>query len=262
MMIKTALITGASSGIGEVFARRFAEQGYHVILAARSKDKLERLAAELAKQYGVEVHVIHIDLSVPNAASEVYNHTERLGKQVDILVNNAGIGLSGEFLNHDQEAYRKQVMLNAASVLEMTHLYLPGMLAKGSGVIINTASLLAFFPFPYCSVYSATKAFVLSFTESIREEYRHRGIQVLALCPGPTDTNFFQSAKDVETAKKRTPEQVVDTAMKALKRNKSYVIDGTNNYFTALLGRILPRKTVVQLFGAAMRKSIASKISR
>lgn len=165
-MTKTALITGASSGIGEVFARQFAEKGKHLILVARSKNKLDQLALELSNTYAINVHVIVIDLSVENAASEVFKQTELLGKHVDILVNNAGFGLSGEFLNHSRDIYRQQIMLNITSIVEMTH-YLPKMVAKGDGTIINLASLLSFFPFPYCSVYSATKAFVLSFTESL-----------------------------------------------------------------------------------------------
>jgi short-subunit dehydrogenase len=194
-MTKTALITGASSGIGEVFARRFADKGNHLILVARSKNKLDQLATELSTKYAVKVHVIAIDLSVESAASEIFKQTEQLGTHVDILVNNAGFGLSGEFLNHPPDIYRQQMMLNMTSVVEMTHYYLPKMVAKGDGTIINLASLLSFFPFPYCSVYSATKAFVLSFTESLWEEYRHKGIKLLALCPGPTDTKFFDTAK-------------------------------------------------------------------
>lgn len=258
-MTKTALITGSSSGIGEVFARRFAEKGNHLILVARSKNKLDQLASELSTKYAVKVYVIAIDLSVENAASEVFKQTEQLGTHVDILVNNAGFGLSGEFLNHSPDIYRQQMMLNMTSVVEMTHYYLPKMVAKGDGTIINLASLLSFFPFPYCSVYSATKAFVLSFTESLWEEYRHKGIKLLALCPGPTDTKFFDTAKDVETNNKRTPEQVVATAMKALGRNKTYVIDGSVNKFNAFLGRVLSRKTIVKLFGSAIRKSMTAK---
>lgn len=259
LMMKTALITGASSGIGEVFARRFAEQGNHLILVARSEEKLEQLAVQLSRQYSIIVNVIAIDLSTENAALEVYKQVEELGKQVDILINNAGIGLSGDFLKHPPETYRRQVLLNIASVIEMTHLFLPKMVVRGNGTIINLASLLSFFPFPYCAVYSASKAFVLSFTESIREEYHHKEIKVLALCPGPTDTKFFKTAKEVETNNKRTPEQVVHTAMKALKRNKSFVIDGKLNYLNALLGRILPRQTMTKLLGSAMRKSMSSK---
>ncbi len=258
-MRQTALITGASSGIGEAFAKELAKQGKDLVLVARSKDKLDVLADELSRRHGIEVLVIPVDLSQETAARQIYNEVDRLGKQVDLLVNNAGFGLSGEFLNHPAEDYRKQVALNVTALMEMTHLFLPGMVARRDGAILNIASLLAFFPFPYCSVYSATKAFVLSFTESLWEEYRSQGIRILAVCPGPTETNFFKTAREVETRSKRTPEQVVNTALGALGKGRSFVIDGTNNYFTALLGRIMPRRNVVKMFGSVLRKSIASK---
>lgn len=258
-MTKTALITGASSGIGEVFARQLAQQGYQLILVARSKPKLDQLAAELSRTCQIQVDVIAADLSQERAALGIYKQTEQLRAHVDLLINNAGSGLSGEFLSHSSELYHQQIALNITAVVELTHLYLPKMAAKGEGTIINLASLLAFFPFPYCSVYSATKAFVLSFTESLWEEYRHKGIKLLALCPGPTDTKFFDTAKDVETSSKRTPEQVVSTALKALERNKTYVIDGNVNKLNALLGRILSRKAIVTMFGSVIRKSMASK---
>ncbi|UJF32493.1 SDR family NAD(P)-dependent oxidoreductase [Paenibacillus hexagrammi] len=258
-MNKTALITGASSGIGEVFAHRLAAQGYRLILAARSQDTLERLARELAGRFAVEVQVITADLSLEHTPSEIFRQVQELGWHVDLLVNNAGFGLSGEFLSHSAEEYRQQIKLNVASLVDMTHLFLPPMLAKGDGAIINLASLLSFFPFPYCSVYSATKTFVLSFSESLWEEYRHQGIKVLALCPGPTDTQFFTKAKEVELDRKRSPEQVVDTALKALSQNKSFVIDGKLNVLNALLARLLPRKTMVSMLGSVMRKSLASR---
>ncbi len=260
-MSATALITGASSGIGEAFARKLAAKGHPLILVARSKAKLDELANELSHTYAIEVDVIAIDLTSVNAAAEVYKQTEQLGRHVGLLINNAGFGLSGEFLAHSTDKYQQQITLNIAAVVDLTHFYLPAMVQKGEGAVINLASLLAFFPFPYCSVYSATKAFVLSFTESLWEEYRHKGIQFLALCPGPTDTKFFDTAKEVETKSKRTPEQVVDTALKALGKRSSFVLDGGNNAFTALLARILPRKTIVKMFGSAIRKSMQHKSS-
>ncbi|MFC4101967.1 SDR family NAD(P)-dependent oxidoreductase [Paenibacillus xanthanilyticus] len=258
-MSTTALITGASSGIGEQFALQLAKRGYDLVLVARSQDKLERLAAEISAQHGVKTHVIAADLSLPGAALRLHTEAAQLGLRIDLLVNNAGFGLSGEFLNHPIDAYREQIMLNVNALMEMTHLFLADMAARRSGAIINVASLLSFMPFPYCSVYSGTKAFVLSFTESLWEEYRHQGVRVLALCPGPTDTNFFRTASEVETKSKRMPAQVVHTALRALSTNKGFVIDGANNYFTALLGRVLPRATLAKILGAAMRKSIEQR---
>lgn len=258
-MNKTALITGASSGIGEAFARKLAAQGYDLLLVARSKDKLEVLAQELKEKHGISAVAIQADLSEAQAAAQVFQHVEQMGRQVDLLINNAGFGLSGEFLNHPPERYRQQIALNVAALTELTHRFLPGMVAKRSGSIINVASLLSFFPFPYSSVYSATKAYVLSFSESLWEEYRHHGVRMLAVCPGPTDTKFFQSARDIETGNKRTPEQVVDTAIRALDRGRSFVIDGSQNYMMSLLGRLLPRRSVVKMFGSAIRKSMSAK---
>lgn len=258
-MNKTALITGASSGIGEAFARKLAAQGYDLLLVARSRDKLEALGAELNEQHGVAAFAISADLSEEQAPARVVEEVERLGRQVDLLVNNAGFGLSGEFLSHPPERYQQQIALNVGALTELTHLCLPGMVTRGQGSIINVASLLSFFPFPYSSVYSATKAYVLSFSESLWEEYRGRGVRVLAVCPGPTETNFFQTARDIETGNKRTPEQVVDTALRALERGRSFVIDGSQNYMMALLGRLLPRRSIVKLFGSAIRKSMAGK---
>ncbi len=254
-MKKTVLITGASSGIGEAFAWELASRGNDLLLVARSKDKLDVLAEKLASTYGIEALVISADLSEENGAQRIYAEIQQMGKHVDMIVNNAGFGLSGEFLNHSAEAYRRQIALNVMTVMEMTHLFLPKMIEKGDGAVINIASLLSFFPFPYCSVYSATKAFVLSFTEALWEEYRNQGIRVLAVCPGPTDTDFFKTAREVETSSKRTPKQVVHTALQALEKGRSFVIDGQQNYMMALLARILPRKTVVKLFGSALRKS-------
>jgi uncharacterized protein len=261
-VVKTVLVTGASSGIGEAFARKYAELGHRLILVARSQDKLGQLANELIQKHGIPVRVIVMDVSQDGAAQEIYRQTQALGYPVDVLVNNAGFGVSGEFLKHEASTYLEQIKVNISAVVELTHLYLPGMVERGGGTIVNLASLLAFFPFPYCAVYSATKAFVLSFTESLWEEYRDKGIKVLALCPGPTDTNFFKTAQEVETRSKRTAAQVVHTAMKALRQNRSFVIDGGSNYMTALLGRLLPRRNVVQLFGAALRRSMQSKQRR
>ncbi|MBB3111002.1 hypothetical protein FHS18_003070 [Paenibacillus phyllosphaerae] len=256
------LITGASSGIGRSFAKALALRGHHVILVSRDKAKLEQLANELSAAHGVDVTVIPMNLTIPGAAAALYQETEAMGISVDWLINNAGFGLSGEFLSHTAEEYQQQIALNIGAVVELTHLYLPGMVNRKQGAIINVASLLAFLPFPYCSVYSASKAFVLSFTEALWEEYRHHGIRVLALCPGPTDTRFFEQAREVETKNKRTPEQVVATALAALKHNRSFVIDGASNRMLAFMGRIFSRSGLAKMLGAQMRKSIAAKPKR
>ncbi len=196
-MNQTALITGASSGIGKEFATQLAAKGMDVILVARSTGKLQELATELQTQWNVNATVITADLSKEYGAKDVYKQTQELGLTVDYLVNNAGFATSGEFLSNPHETDHNQVMVNVAAVVDMTHLYLKDMVAKGSGTIINLASVVSFQPVPYMAVYGATKAFVLSFTESLWEEYRKKGIKVLALCPGATATSFFETAGDV-----------------------------------------------------------------
>ncbi|RLQ96295.1 SDR family NAD(P)-dependent oxidoreductase [Falsibacillus albus] len=247
-MGKTALITGASSGIGEEFAYRLAQQNVNLVLVARSEEKLNLLADQV-KQYGIEATVLPYDLSIEYAGTKVFEMTEALGIQVDMLINNAGFALSGILTDIDPEQDHRQVMLNVNAVVDLTHAYLPGMIERGTGAIINLASTVSFQPVPHMAVYGATKAFVLSFSEAIWQEYHDKGIDVLALCPGATDTNFFETAGDVAFGKIRTPHQVVDTALKALKGRKSFVVDGKRNYLTAQLSRILPRKTVVSIAG-------------
>lgn len=253
-MKKTALITGASSGIGKEFAYQLATKGMDVILVARSTEKLQELAREIEKKWKVQATVISADLSQEYGAMEVYRKTQELGLSVNYLVNNAGFATSGEFLSNPHEKDHSQVMVNVATVVDMTHLYLKDMVEKGEGTIINLASVVSFQPVPYMAVYGATKAFVLSFTESLWEEYRNKGINVLALCPGATATSFFDHAGDVAFGKMRTAEQVVQSAFRALAKGKSYVVDGKQNYAAAQLGRFLPRKTVTRFVAGIMKK--------
>jgi len=253
-MNQTALITGASSGIGKEFATQLAAKGMDVILVARSTGKLQELATELQEQWNVNATVITADLSKEYGAKDVYKQTQELGLTVDYLVNNAGFATSGEFLSNPHETDHNQVMVNVAAVVDMTHLYLKDMVAKGSGTIINLASVVSFQPVPYMAVYGATKAFVLSFTESLWEEYRKKGIKVLALCPGATATSFFETAGDVSFGKMRTAEQVVQSAFQALAKGNSFVVDGKSNYATTQMGRFLPRKVLTRFVAGIMKK--------
>jgi uncharacterized protein len=248
---KTVLITGASSGIGASFARAFAKQGAHLILVARSGHKLEQLASELAHQHGVRTLVIAADLSQPSAANAVYQRASAEGWQVDVLVNNAGFATHGYFEQLSLERQREEIMLNIGAVVELTHLFIQNMVQRGSGVILNVSSTSALQPVPYMAVYGATKAFVLSFSQALWEENRKRGIEVLALCPGSTDTPFFEvvGSQEASVGRRATPEAVVRVALKALERKQSIVIEGRMNNLLAILPRLLPRQMAVSIVG-------------
>ncbi|MBD1372316.1 SDR family oxidoreductase [Hazenella sp. IB182357] len=256
-MYQTALITGASSGIGEAFARELAKQKYHLVLVARNTEKLNQIASELAKQYDISVHVITADLSQPHTASSIYQQTEERGIQVDFLINNAGFGTFGPFHTIDPKSDHDQVMVNVATLVDLVHLYLPAMVSRKQGQIINVASMAGFIPLPYMAVYGATKAFVISFSEALWSEYREYGIHILALCPGYTKTNFFQTANvDASVPKKglRTPEQVVQSALTALKKGKDVVVDGKVNRSLWSLIKITPRKQITSLVKKTLAK--------
>ncbi len=252
---KWTLITGASSGIGEAFAHEFAARGSHLILVARSKAKLIALAEKLQQKHGIQAQVIASDLSQHDSAAEVYQQCIQRGLHVDCLINNAGFATHGHFEQVSGPRQNDEVMLNVAAVVSLTHLFLPGMLKKKSGVVINVASTAAFQPTPHMAVYGATKAFVLSFTEALWEENRKRGVQFLALCPGSTETEFFNivGAEEASVGKRDTPENVVQIAMRALRANKPYVIPGVNNFISSHLSRFFTRKQMLFVVGRMLR---------
>ncbi|MFC5406617.1 SDR family NAD(P)-dependent oxidoreductase [Cohnella soli] len=252
---KWSLITGASSGIGEQFARQLAKQGSHLVLVARSKSKLESLASELSKRYGIKAEVIAMDLAKEGAPSELYRQCRLLKVDIELLVNNAGFATHGLFEQVSGERQHEEVMLNVAAVVDMTHLFLPDMLRKSSGTVINVASTAGFQPLPYMAVYGATKAFVLSFTQALWFENRDRGIKFFALCPGATDTSFFNvvGAEEAAVGKKDTPEKVVEVALRALKEGKVYIVPGVQNYLGAQLSRFITRKQSLRLVGSMIR---------
>jgi short-subunit dehydrogenase len=191
---KTALITGASSGIGAAFAEILAQKGMNLVLVSRSAPKLEAFATQLQQKYQIQAEAIAADLSQENIASSIYQITQKRKIQIDMLINNAGFSTNGNFASIASEKDHQQVMLNVIALVDLTHAFLPDMLTKGEGIIINLGSATSFFPLPYQVVYGASKAFILSFSEALWAEYRQQGIKVLALCPGPTNTNFFKNA--------------------------------------------------------------------
>jgi short-subunit dehydrogenase len=257
---KTALITGASSGIGETFADALARQGIDLILVARSKDKLEQIAARLAKTYGRRVEVIAADLGQPQPGAALAKKVAALGMGVDLLINNAGFGLAGNFHKNDVARHNQMIALNVSAVVDLAQTFLPAMVERGAGAIINVASLAGFQPTPYMTVYGATKAFVLSFSEGLWAEYRDKGIRVLAVCPGPVDTAFFEATGKGESLRKTVPpgtmltaEQVVAASLKALAQGKSFVVPGALMKLASLFPRLLPRAAVASVAARTMK---------
>ena len=211
---------------------------------------------DVTKTYGVRAHVVGADLSKPGAAGRVLEQTDAKGFAIDLLVNNAGFATYGLFDEISLERQREEIMLNCAGLVEMTHAFLPEIVRRGSGGVINVASTAAFQPLPYMAIYGATKAFVLSFSEALWEENRGRGVRVLALCPGATETAFFDvvgaSEASVGGAREK-PEVVVARALKAFESGRSYVISGAANYLMAHAGRVLRRAAGAAMTGHVMR---------
>ena len=254
---KTALVTGASSGIGANFARVLAAKGMHVILVARNTERLQMLAGEIAEQSGVRAEVITADLGRENAAQAVYDEVQRRGLHVDMLVNNAGFGTHGQFETLDAGRDHEEIMVNVTALVDLTHAFIPAMLARGDGAILNVASTAGFQPVPYMAVYGATKAFVISFSAALAHEYRPRGIRVVALCPGATATEFFSvvGTEDVVVGAKRTTQLVVTTGLQALERGQSVVIDGRANATLAQFARLMPQAISAMIAGQMMKPS-------
>ncbi len=250
--MKTALITGASSGIGETFAQELAARKTNLVLVARSEDKLQKLANKLESEYQIQTDIIVQDLTAPAAANSVFEAIYEKGLTIDCLINNAGFGDYGAFAKRPLEKQVNMIQLNITALVALTHLFLVGMQERKSGAIINVSSIGGFQPIPYMSVYAATKAFVLSFSEALWAENRDSGVKILALCPGPTESNFFQIAefpdsnKVVSSQQFTSAEEVVKDALNALEKNQSNVVTGgLINQVIVNISRFLPRDTLV-----------------
>ncbi|WP_106401083.1 SDR family NAD(P)-dependent oxidoreductase [Actinocorallia populi] len=256
-MHSTALITGASSGLGAEFAAQLAAQGHDLVLVARSGDRLAALAGRLTAEHGVRAHVLVQDLAEPDAASRVADGLADRGLSVDLLVNNAGFGTCGRFEEISGARDHDQLMVNVVALVDLTHELLPGMLERGRGSIINVASNAGFQPSPYFAVYGASKSFVLNFGLALRQEYRKRGIRVLTLCPGPVETAFFDTIgtrRAAVTGSMTTPEPVVRATLRALERDRGYVIPGFGNALAAHLTPRRPRTMVAAIAERITRK--------
>ncbi|MEW1958630.1 SDR family NAD(P)-dependent oxidoreductase [Kineococcus sp. NPDC059986] len=252
---RTALVTGASSGIGAGLARALAARGADLVLVARRAAALEDLAAQVRAEHGRRVDVVPADLAVPGAGRDLHTRVLELGLHVDLLVNNAGFGVSGPVAGADADALVAQVPLNCSAVVDLTTRFLPAMVARRSGAVVNVASVAALQPVPGMAVYAATKAFVLSFTEALWAEQRGSGVRILAVCPGPTDTPFFEVAGEdaLGGLPRRTVDDVVATTLRALASGGPSVVDGP--LFTALgvVAKVLPRRVVAQVSGIVAR---------
>jgi short-subunit dehydrogenase len=249
---QTALITGGSGGIGLELAKVFAAHGHDLLLTARHRDALEAAAGTIEGRYGVKVTVIAEDLTDPGAPQRLFDAATAENITIDFLVNNAGFGLGGEFIDTDIERELEMVQVNIAALMQLTKLFLPGMMRRKSGRILNLASTAAFLPGPLMSVYYASKAFVLSFSQALAEELRESGVSVTCLCPGATATKFAETAgvgdsKLFAAIGGTTPEQVAQHGFDALMRGERVAVVGLKNKIMVQAERLAPRKLLTTI---------------
>jgi len=251
-----ALITGASSGIGECFARALARRGRNLVLAARSEDRLRQLASDLQREHNIRAEVVAMDLSLRDAAAQLASVLTERNLAIGLLVNNAAFGGRGEFWKLPMERQMAMVRLNINTLAELTYLLLPAMVERGQGAIINVSSTASFQPMAYTATYAATKAFVTSFSMGLAEEVRSHGIRVVTLCPGGTRTNFFEAgnygARSIPGGLQE-PEEVVDEALRALERGGGLVVPRLLNKLGVFVQRFIPRQSVAKIAAAAFR---------
>jgi len=250
--MKNALITGASQGIGKAFAQELATRKTNLVLVARSQDKLQELATNLQKQEQIKVEVIPLDLTVPQASQELYHRVSDLGIEIDLLINNAGFGDYGAFSTRKLTKQSEMIQLNITALVELTYLFLGEMQQRQQGAILNISSIAAFQPLPYLSTYAATKAFVLSFSEALWAENRSTGVKIMAVCPGPTESNFSEVAEFPQSEnlkiKSTSARQVVIETLGALEGDQPTVVTGgLGNQVIANLSRFFPRETLLNL---------------
>jgi hypothetical protein len=249
--MSTVLITGASGGIGYELAKLFARDRHNLVLVARSSDKLARVATEL-QALGVIVKTVPLDLATPSAAKILFNQLQNENKAVDILINNAGFGALGEFATTSEESILGQIQLNITALTQLTRLFLPPMLARRSGRIMNVASTAGFQPGPLMAVYYATKAYVISFSEAIANEVRNSGVTVTCFCPGATETGFAKRAGNDHTRVFKQfgamkADKVALDGYRAVMEGKTLAISGAQNWLVAESTRFAPRKLITAI---------------
>lgn len=248
---KTALVTGASAGIGVDLAHCFAKDGYDLILAARSEGALKEVASKIASDHGVKAAAIATDLAAEGAGAKLAADIRARGLKVDVLVNNAGYGHAGSFTSSDLKTQIGMVDLNVRALTELTYVFWDDMLKKGSGGVLNVASTAAFQPGPLMAVYYASKAYVLSFSEALWEEARGTGVKVSCLCPGPTVSKFRERAGTGKTRLARGAAMptmaVAKQGYQGFQKNSRVVVTGAKNAFQAGLVKFLPRETLLKI---------------
>lgn len=252
MKAEPALITGASSGIGLALARIMARNGHTLVLTARGVADLEKAAAELRSQHGATVHVVASDLSRPEAPQALFDEVARLGLDIGVLVNNAGYSTYGPFVDIDSTADLNMLALNVVALTHLTRLFLPGMVARRSGRVLNVASTAAFQPGPYMACYYASKAYVLSFSEAIGEELAGSGVTVTTLCPGPTATNFanragLEGSRLFSGRPTMNAREVAEIGYNATMLGRPVVVAGAMNALMAFSARFAPRWLLMRI---------------
>ena len=267
---KFALVTGASTGIGYAIAKELANRGANLIISAtaRSEDKLQELSKEI-KELGSDCHIFLEDLSKRDSGRSLYDQIKLKNLHVDLLVNNAGYGRWGTYHEVDMDDYADMIQLNITSLSELSHLFIPDMISKGEGGVINVGSVASLTPVPYSSVYAATKAYVLSLSEGLRYEYKDFNIRIMALLPGATISNFGQVAtaksdKLRERLNKRsksavgtvfqTSHEVAVECLDGFEKDKQFIIPGKSNRRTALITKFMPRTKVLSTVGSLFKK--------
>ena len=258
---QTALITGASSGIGEALALRFARAGFNLVLVARSADKLKALASALAKEHGVKVWVAPADLAQPGAAQKLATSMKRARRPIDVLVNNAGVLEHGNFIEMPAQRHRELIALNVTALTDLLSAFVPPMVARGRGRVLNVASIAAFQPVPMLATYAATKAYVLSLTESLAEEIKGSGVTVTALCPGITATGMLSQAQQASSELNKLPgflvgsvDDVADEGFAACMQGQVIRVPGTVNLAATVAGRATPKWLLRRVSGAMVRR--------
>lgn len=259
--MNTALVTGASFGIGEAFARELASKKTDLVLVARSQDKLQQLATELQDKHAIAIEVIALDLTEPGAGKTLLDKITAKGLTIDLLINNAGFGDYGAFSDRPLEKQLAMIQLNVTAVVELTGLFLPVMKQRGGGAIVNVSSIAAFQPIPYMSIYAATKAFLLNFTEAIWAENKDSGVRILAVCPGPTESQFYDRADFPDSmggmngSTMDSPEKVVRETFNALEKGQSTIVTGgIGNQLIVNLPRFVPRDLLVSVVGKQFKQ--------
>jgi uncharacterized protein len=253
----TALVTGASSGIGAAIAKKLARRSYDCVLTARRTDRLEKLANEIEKAHGVSAKVITSDLGAHGGAAKLIDSVAQLGVTVDVLVNNAGFGVYGNLVDQPEARVAEMVELNMVSLTTLTHHYVKEMVTRRSGRVLQVASIGAFQPSPLYAVYSATKSYVLSFSEALNHELYGTGASVTTVCPGLTDTEFHEVAAHKKpkwmSLITMSADDVAEIGIRSMMRGRSVVTTGFANKLTALIVKLLPRSWVTSMAHVTMR---------